>query len=100
MIHFQPVNYSFLLLPKLSYCPTPIQPDEEASIQSLLSRVQVLNITDSIKAEAITLRKMHRLKIPDAMVAATAIVIGSVLVSNDEKLVKASGIQCLSLRTE
>jgi predicted nucleic acid-binding protein len=75
-----------------------ISPSEEASIVVLLSRIQVFNITDQIRDEAIRLRKAHKLKLPDSLIVATAIASGSILVSNDLKLANLSGIQCQSLK--
>jgi predicted nucleic acid-binding protein len=75
-----------------------ITPAEEDSVRQLLRRVQIVNITDSIKEQAIALRKAHRIKLPDALIAATAVGTASILISNDSSLSNLSGIPCQSLR--
>jgi predicted nucleic acid-binding protein len=42
-------------------------------------------ITDSIRDKAIALRRQFRLKLPDALIAATALETGSTLLSDDQR---------------
>lgn len=60
--------------------------DEEAVIKSFLSLADKVGLTEEVKREAIRLRKNYRLKLPDAIVAASAIAINATLVTNDAKL--------------
>jgi predicted nucleic acid-binding protein len=46
---------------------------------------------------AITLRKQHRLKLPDAIVAATAQSLNALLLSNDTKLSNITSLNTQSL---
>jgi len=75
-----------------------IQQDEEKRILAFFSHVKVLPITASVESAAISLRKNHRLRIPDAIILATAACHGRTLVSRDDTLLhKANGIvPCLS----
>lgn len=59
---------------------------EEQQIQRFLSQLLIVNIDGPIKNIAIALRKQHRLKLPDAIVAATAQSLNALLLSNDKKL--------------
>jgi predicted nucleic acid-binding protein len=59
---------------------------EEQQIQSFLSQLLIVNIDGPIKNIAIALRKQYRLKLPDAIVAATAQSLNALLLSNDKKL--------------
>jgi predicted nucleic acid-binding protein len=54
----------------LSY--TSLSPAEEQQIRSFLAQIAIVRIDDAIKNMTITLRKQHRLKLPDAIIAATA----------------------------
>jgi predicted nucleic acid-binding protein len=47
---------------------------------------------------AIELRRKYKLKLPDAIICATAIVLDAELVSNDEKLSGLQGLRVVSLR--
>lgn len=61
---------------------------EEDTIKTFLSLIEVLQITAEIEECAITLRRQTRMKLPDCIVAATAIENGCVLVTNDKDLAK------------
>ena len=45
---------------------------EEQQVQNFLAQLLIVGIDDLIKDMAIVLRKQHRLKLPDAIIAATA----------------------------
>lgn len=57
-------------------------------------------IDESIKSIAIALRKQHRLKLPDAIIAATAQSLKALLLTNDLKLASLTTLktQALPLR--
>lgn len=59
---------------------------EEQQIQNFLSQLFIVNIDNSIKKMAISLRKQYRLKLPDAIIAATAQSLQAILLTNDLKL--------------
>ena len=53
---------------------TDITPSEEAAARILILWVNVLWIDEAIVSEAISIRKQTKLKLPDALIAATALV--------------------------
>jgi len=64
-----------------------LPPDEEENLRAFLSdRISIIDITDEIKKETITLRRTVKHKLPDCIVAATAIVLNTTLLTADEKL--------------
>lgn len=63
-----------------------ITPQEEASAKQFLQRLTVMDLSPEIKTATITLRRQHRLKLPDAIIAATAITLNAILLTNDERL--------------
>jgi len=65
---------------------------EESLIREKLSSLTVYNIDDAIKEEVIRLRKQKKLKLPDAIIAATAITHNAVLLTNDKGLQSISGL--------
>lgn len=69
----------------------------QAKIQGFLSEVTVVNLTEEVKALAIRLRRQHLLKLPDAIVAATALSLGASLVTNDAKLLRVPGLSSQQL---
>jgi predicted nucleic acid-binding protein len=66
-----------------------ITPGEEQATRALLNLCQVIGISDEIEAQAIRLRRAGGLKLPDAIIAATALVTGGRLLTLDQRLAKA-----------
>lgn len=60
-----------------------ITADEEVAVNNFLKDCEILNITDEIKQTTISLRKKYRIKLPDAIIAATAICCSVPLLSAD-----------------
>jgi predicted nucleic acid-binding protein len=50
-----------------------LSPLEKIKIQSLISQFTIVDINSSIKRRVITLRENYTIKLPDAIIAATAI---------------------------
>lgn len=57
--------------------------DGEGQIKRLLSRCVVCGITQNIEQKTIELRRTYNIKLPDAIIAATAICSGVPLLSAD-----------------
>ena len=67
-----------------------ITEDEEGKIAMLLAAITVLLLDDLVEKEAIQLRRRSRLKLPDAIIAATALVNDLTLLTFDDKLGKVA----------
>lgn len=65
---------------------------EEKSIKGFLSQFRVIYIDDTIKNEAIFLRKQYGLKIPDCIIAATAISLNLPLLTADKQFKKVNNL--------
>ena len=52
-------------------------------VLELLSSATVIDIWPEIEAETIRIRKAYKLKLPDAIIAATAVFLDSTLATND-----------------
>ena len=61
---------------------------EEQELNQLLSIFSIIPITPEIENIAIQLRKKYRLKLPDAIISATAYVYSARLLTNDNKISK------------
>jgi predicted nucleic acid-binding protein len=48
----------------------------------------VVPLTEEIEEEAIKIRRDVKLKLPDSIIAATAVKLGAVLLTNDDEFVK------------
>ena len=63
--------------------------DIEAQIKGFLQNIEIHPITEAVERHTIALRRNKKLKLPDAIIAATALSFNSVLVTSDAKLLKA-----------
>jgi len=59
---------------------------EEALIQHKLGQLIHAPITPSVEDEVIRLRRTHNIKLPDAIIAASALTLGADLLTHDQKL--------------
>jgi predicted nucleic acid-binding protein len=60
--------------------------EDEAKLKSVLTKLAVIQLDQSIQETAIRIRRTTALKLPDSIISATAINGGYVLVTDDEKL--------------
>ncbi|SRR6266403_2041192 len=70
---------------------------EEKKVREFLEVVTICELSASIRARAVELRKLHHLKLPDAVVSATAMEFGVELWTNDGELGKVPGLRCRSV---
>lgn len=95
-------------LPKGNYCISIITEMEllsyrslsassELQIRSFLSAVLIVGLEPEIKESAIQLRRKYSLKLPDAIIAATAFILNAELLTNDKQFSKISDVCCKQL---
>lgn len=72
--------------------------DEEVQIRDFLTKITVVGIDSNIKELAIAFRKQHRLRLPDAIIAATAQPLNATLFTNDVRLANLVGINTQSVQ--
>ena len=91
-------NYAISVITEMELRSYPaITVSQEQWLKRFVNDVQVISLTDSIKEQAIKLRKERLIKLPDAMVCATAMIERAVLLTNDRKLHEIDGLQCQAL---
>jgi len=91
----QELNQAELFISVISeielFCKPALPPDEEKNLRAFLSDgILTVDITDAVKKEAIALRRAGRLKLPDCIVAATAISLNAALLTADKDLLALS----------
>ncbi len=62
-----------------------VPPERQASIREMLGRFRKLPITDAIAEQAVVERRNRKIKLPDAILIATAMVRGGRLVTRNTK---------------
>jgi len=71
--------------------------DAAHQIRSFLADVTVVELTKDVKTTAIQLRREHALKLPDAIVAASAMNLEAELLTNDLQLLRALPVRAKAL---
>jgi predicted nucleic acid-binding protein len=93
-----PVRYFVSVISEMELLSYPSLDDAAlVQIHGFLSDVTVVELTAEIRELAIGLRRKHALKLPDAIIAATALSLEAELVTNDTKLLRVPGLTCQPL---
>lgn len=83
----EPGIYGISIITEMELLAWPsLATDDEQSIRAFVNRVVVCELTPRIRATAVRLRRDFRLKLPDAIVCATALECQVPLFTNDEQL--------------
>lgn len=75
-----------------------IDEEGELSIRSLLKDLTIVDLNDDVKAAAVRLRRSNRLKLPDAIVCATAYTLSATLLTLDSTLLKLTDVRSFAPR--
>lgn len=70
--------------------------EDERSVAEFIGQIGVVDLTPEVKTAAVSLRRDKRLKLPDAIIAATAHATQATLITHDARLAQASGVPCLA----
>ena len=79
-------------------CYKNIQPKEEATIKSLINDCEFFGLDNAVKEETIRIRKKYGVKLPDAIIAATAIVNNLNLLTADKGFKKIAELNVILLQ--
>ncbi len=71
---------------------------EEKLIKEFLSDIDVVNLTEDVKNKAIQLRRKYAVKLPDAIIASTALIYQAEFITNDKRLAKISHLKSKEVR--
>jgi predicted nucleic acid-binding protein len=78
-------------------CYKDITIEDEAAIRELFDESCIININKKIKEETIELKKKNTIKLPDAVICATALVNHLTLVTDDDRLFNIQGLRVIHL---
>ncbi|MEX2081294.1 MAG: type II toxin-antitoxin system VapC family toxin [Dehalococcoidia bacterium] len=67
--------------------------EDERNVRGFLKAVEVVGIDEEVKAATIRLRRQRRMRLPDAIIAGTAIAHGALLWTNDQRLLGIEGVK-------
>jgi predicted nucleic acid-binding protein len=78
-------------------CYKDLTREDESSIKELISESCIININKKIKEKTIELKKKNTIKLPDAVICATALVSHLTLVTDDDRLFNIQGLNVIHL---
>jgi predicted nucleic acid-binding protein len=88
-------NYGVSVITEMELLAWPsLTTEEERKVREFLGQLVVCELTPSIRARAVVLRKEQHLKLPDAIVCATAMEFSVELWTNDTTLAKVPELTC------
>lgn len=67
---------------------------DELVIRQFLAKIQIIGLNQEIKDRTISLRKNSRLKTPDALIAATALIHDTCILTNDTQFRRIDELRC------
>jgi len=75
--------------------------EQEQALLELLADVAVVGIDEHVKRQAVELRRRFRLRLPDAIIVAIALLLDAVLLTNDIALTQVGSLRsrCLALKS-
>jgi predicted nucleic acid-binding protein len=86
-------HYGLSVITEIELLSFPsLSSDEEKAIRTLLDSVEKLPLSDAVRDGTILLRRKNGMKLPDAVIAATALDWGAVLLTNDGRMTSIPGI--------
>lgn len=77
-----------------------ISKEQREIYKKIVSQLFVYNINDKIKLKTIEVRNQYKLKIPDAIIAATALVYDLPLITSDKEFQKIKDLNLIFLEKE
>jgi predicted nucleic acid-binding protein len=87
-------NYCVSFITEIELLSYPlIKEDDEKTIRKFLNSIDIIDMNDLLKEQAILFRKKYHLKLPDSIICATAFTENAILITNDEQLKKINEIE-------
>lgn len=72
--------------------------EAEKQIYDFLFDCKLVELNTEIKRNTIQIRKQHRLKLPDSIIAASATYLGIPLITSDSDMEKITGLDVIAYR--
>lgn len=92
-------HYSFSVISEIELLSfSGLSAEDEQKISELLALLDRVELNQTVRLEAIKLRKQKRLKLPDAIIAASAIIRNATLFTNDQAFHVTSNLTVQSLK--
>ncbi len=86
-------SFQISVITKMEFLGFPFSLAEKKQAVQLIEYATIIKLTDEIVQRVIDIRQERRIKLPDAIIAATAIHYGAVLVTRNTKDFKAIDLE-------
>ena len=94
----EPGEYGISVITEIELLSFPgLSQNDEELLKMFFRGVAILPLDESVKQKAVALRRKHRMKIPDAIICATAIARNALLLTNDRQLLNIAEVQSMPL---
>ena len=92
-------QYSISVITEIELLSFPnLLDEEEQRIRDLLQVLERVQLSDTVRQQTILLRRKNRLKLPDAIIAASALTHRAILLTNDQSFASIDGLDCKALQ--
>jgi len=92
-------HYSFSVITEIELLSfAGLSAQDEQKISDLFAILDRIELTQAVRLKAIDLRNQKRLKLPDVIIAASAIIHNATLLTNDSAFHGTSGLAVQSLK--
>ena len=75
-----------------------LEEPEKNALLRLLGQISLVGLTPAVRRNAIEIRPRHKLKLPDAIIAASAIALSVPLITNDKRLLAVNEVASRSIK--
>ena len=96
-------NYLQIAISQITYVEVlsfPFTQKQEAEVKMLLSQFKIIDVTQAVSNQAVENRKIKKIKLPDNLIASTAMVNGLIIVTRNVKDFKSFDIKVLNIFEE
>jgi len=93
-------NYQQITISQITYVEVlsfPFSEEQEKEVKILLSKFKILDVNQTISNQAVENRKIKKIKLPDNLIASTAMVNELVIVTRNVKDFKSFDVEVLNI---
>lgn len=92
-------SYGISVISEMELLSYPMLSNDDIEwLHKFIKTVEVVELTKAVKDSAIGLRRSYRLRLPDAIVVASALIHDAVLLTNDQQLGRVAELKIQSVK--
>ena len=92
-------SYGISVITEMELLSYPMLSNDDMDwLNKFINSMEVIDLNKAIKESAIELRRSYKLRLPDAIIVASALIYDAMLLSNDQQLSRVSGLKLQSVK--